>query len=316
MSMNSTAAPPIVQNYFLNFFDGKFTHQGHVYPLGVDGYSVGFASGNLGDGAYVGIEDSDRALKDRMHLIVKLDDPDYSTTEENDWAIFGGSKNPRTKLPESRQDRTSDILALHREFSQREVPIILQALGLYFHKGMDYLQNTKRHSKRAVDQVWPNVKDIRADTDENKVMPFSKRAILSTMALTEALRLIAESKGVEGKDPVDLYLDALRLTVPYSGVLSPHYVHNEHGGDAYTAFDTLMTSWRADINAKKKDLETAIAYALYGEREETVLDRISPPGEIGRWAPVRRAIESQAKVPTLNKTTLEDLKKQYQKPKS
>lgn len=305
--------PPIVQNYFLNFFDGKFTHNGNFYALGVDGYSVGYATGNLGDGAYVGIENSDRALKDRMHLIVKLDDPDYSTIEEDDWHIFGGTKDPRTKLPQSGDDLTPQLIALHKEFSRREVPIILQALGLYFHKGLDHLENTKRHSKRAVDQVWPNVKDIRADTDENKVMPFSKRAILATIGLTEALRMVAESKGVEVKDSVELYLDALRLTVPYSGVLSPQYVHNEHGGDAYTAFDTLMTSWRADITDKKKDLETAIAYALCGEREETLLDKICPPGATGRWAPVRRAIESQAQHPALEKSTLAGLKEEYKK---
>ena len=307
--------PPIVQNYFFNFFDGKYLHQGKYYALGIDNYSVGYASGNLGDGAYVGIEATDRALKDRMHLIVKLDDPDFGTEAEDDWEIFGGSKNPRAKMPEKGKDITANIISLHKEFSQREVPVMLRALGLYFHKGLDHLDNTKRHSKRAVDQVWPNVKDIRADTDENKVMPFSKRAILATIGLTEALRMVAESKGVEVKDSVELYLDALRLTVPYSGVMSPQYVHNEHSGDAYTAFDTLMTSWRADITNKKKDVETAIAYALCGEREETILDRICPPGTVGRWAPVRRAIESQAGKPTLEAATLSALKEEYKKPK-
>lgn len=310
--------PPIIQNYFFNFFDGKLIHRGKPYKMGVDGYAVGYATGNIGDGAYVGIEDSDRALKDRMHIILKLDDPDYCTTEEDDWHIFGASKNPRAKLQEGREDITSRIISLHKEFDQREVPVILQALGMYFHKGLDYLDNTKRHSKRAVDQIWPNVKDIRTDTDENKVMPFSKRAILATIGLTEALHMIAEAKGSEVKgsevkDSVELYLDALRLTVPYSGVLSPHFVHNEHGGDAYAAFDTLMTSWRADITDKKKDLETAIAYALCGEQEETVLDRICPPGAMGRWVPVRRAIESQAKNPTMEAETLIALKEAYKK---
>ena len=176
-------------------------------------------------------------------------------------------------------------------------------------------KKTKRNRRGVVDQVGPNVKDIRADTDENKVMPFSKRAILATIGLTEALRMVAESKGVEVKDSVELYLDALRLTVPYSGVMSPQYVHNEHSGDAYAAFDTLMTSWRADITNKKKDVETAIAYALCGEREETILDRICPPGTVGRWAPVRRAIESQAGKPTLEAATLSALKEEYKKPK-
>ncbi|MBI4152335.1 AAA family ATPase [Candidatus Woesearchaeota archaeon] len=305
--------PPIVQNYFFNFFDGKFVHQGKIYRLGKDGYSVGFASGNIGDGAYVGIQDSDRALKDRMHLIVKLDDPDYCTTEEDDWTIFGGAKSPRAKLAEHRDDLTSRILELNRDFGQREVPLILRVLGLYFHKGLDYLENTARHSKRALDQVWPTVKDLRTDTDESKVMPFSKRAVLATIGLTEALRLIAEAKGIAVQDSVNLYLDALRLTVPHSGVLSPAFVHNEKGGDAYAAFDTLMTHWRAEIEDKKQDLEAALAYASYGEREETLLDRISTPGTAGKWTAVRRGIEHQAENPVGNPQTLAALKEQYRR---
>jgi len=58
-------APPIVQNYFFDFFDGKLVHDGKIFNLGTDGYSIGFATGNLGDGEYVGVSDSDRALKDR-----------------------------------------------------------------------------------------------------------------------------------------------------------------------------------------------------------------------------------------------------------
>lgn len=303
--------PPIVQNYFFNFFDGKLVHNGKVYRLGKDGYSVGFASGNLGDGAYVGIQDSDRALKDRMHMIVKLDDPEYGTTEEDDWEIFGGNKNPRAKLVDDREDITADIIALNREFGKRDVPLILRALGLYFHKGLDYVENTKRHSKRALDTVWPNIKELRPDTDEGKVMPFSKRAVLATIGLTEALRLIAEAKGIEVRDSANLYLDALRLTVPYSGVLHSQYVHNEKSGDAYAAFDDLMTTWRKEIDDRKQDLEAAIALALYGEREETVLDRICPPGAVGRWSAVRRAIESQATNPLLDSTSLGALREQY-----
>ncbi|HRZ85718.1 MAG TPA: AAA family ATPase [Candidatus Paceibacterota bacterium] len=42
--------PPIVQNYFFDFADGKFVHNGKIVNLGTDGYSVLFATGNLGDG--------------------------------------------------------------------------------------------------------------------------------------------------------------------------------------------------------------------------------------------------------------------------
>lgn len=306
--------PPIVQNYFFNFFDGKLVHGGKILRLGKDGYSVGYASGNIGK-EYVGSEDTDRALKDRMHLIVKLDHPDFVTMEGDDWDIFSGTKNPRAKLSEEGKDITSQVISLHRTFSQREVPLILCALGMYFHKGLDYLENTPKHSKRAVDQAWPNVQGIRTDADENKVMPLSKRAILATIGFTEALRMIAEAKGTQVPDIVELYLDALRFTIPHSGVLSPQFVQMEKGEDAYAAFDALMDSWRADIRDKKGDLETAIAYALYGEQEETCLDRICPPGTLGKWTPVRRGLEHLAsKKPVFEAQTLADIREEYKKP--
>jgi len=305
--------PPIVQNYFFNFFDGKLVHGGKIYRLGKDGYAVGYASGNLGDGAYVGVQNSDRALLDRMHLIVKLDHPDFITTEEDDWEIFGSAKNPRAKLAESGVDLTQKIISLHHEFGKREVPLILRALGLFFHKGLDYLENTAKHSKRAVDIAWPNVPGIRADTDENKVMPISKRAVLATIGLTEALQMIAEAKGVEEQDTVELYLDALRLTVPYSGILASPFVQMEKGGDAYAAFEALMDGWRREIREKKTDLETALAFAAYGEREETLLDKISSPGLMGRWTPVRRGLEYLAAHPSFEGRTLAELRTEYKK---
>ncbi len=305
--------PPIIMNYFFNFFDGKLLHNGKPYRLGKSGYTVGYASGNLGDGAYVGIADVDRALKDRMHMIIKLDDPHFSTTEDDDGHIFEGKKSPRSSIPETNKDCLEDIMKLHETFNQREVPAILPVLGMYFHKGLDYLENTKRHSKRAVDQVWPNVKDMRTDNDENKIFPLSKRAVLASLGLSQALEMIAEAKGQRDNiDSTKIFLDALQLTIPYSGVFSPQYVHNEKDGDAYAAFDDVMAHIRTDILSKKNALEDATAFALAGEVHESALDKLIPVGREGKWAPVRRYIESLAKRPKEEqKQLLSALKEKY-----
>ena len=306
--------PPIVMNYFFNFFDGKLVHNGEVFRLGKNDYVVGYASGNIGDGAYVGISDTDRALKDRMHIIIKLDDPDYITTEEDDVHIFGSKKDPRATLPDKSKDSLDDILVLHQAFKDRELPSILPVLGVYFHKGLDYLENTRRHSKRAIDQLWPNVNEIRQDTDESKIMPLSKRAVLASIGLSQALEIIAEERGYENIDTTSMFLDALRFTVPYSGVLAKQYIHSEKDGDVYAAFDDVMQAIRRDINDKKKEIETAIAFAQYGEKEESILNKINPIGGEGRWAPVRRAIEDIAENPPLKKETLEEIKEKSKKP--
>ena len=295
--------PPIVQNYFFNFFDGKLVHHGKVYRLGKDGYAVGFASGNIGDGAYVGISDSDRALKDRMHLIVKLDHPDFCTTEADDGAIFESKRDPRATAPDSSESCLEDVLALNKAFKLREIPAILPALGLYFHKGLDYLENVPGHSKRAIDKQWPGVQGIRQDNDESKIMPLSKRAVLASISLSQALEMVAEARGHVVKDSTALFLDALRFTIPYSGVFATQYVDNEMSGDVYAAFDAVMEHIGRDVKDKRELIETGIAYALYGKRD-SASDALSGLAQEGRWSSVRRYIESIAMRPTADPAEL------------
>ncbi len=308
--------PPIAQNYFFNFFDGKLVHKGKVHRLGNKGYAIGFGSGNIGNGAYVGIEDSDRALKDRMHVIVKLDDPDYRPTAFDKFEIYGGKRDPRASLPDGSKDMLEDILAVHEAFKSRPLPRILQALGVYFSEGLDYLQGTRRHSKIAVADHWPNVEGVRQETDESKIMPLSPRAVFSTVGLSQALAMIAESRGLEVKDSVHLFLDALRLTVPYSGVLAPNYVHNEFGGDTYAAFDAVITGIREDIGRKKEALETALAFAEFGEAREDVLDDLCPVSEESRWTSVRHAIEQVAAQGPQDPQPLSAIVEEYKKPEA
>lgn len=283
--------PPIVQNYFFDFFDGKLVHNGKIFSLGKRGYSVGFATGNLGDGEYVGISESDRALLDRMHMIVKLDHPDYRSRPVDMFDVFRSKKNPRADLPLEREVRTGDIIELNREFGGRNVNPILPLVGVYFTEGLDYLENVKGNSKLACDTRWPNIEGIRTDIDEDKVMPLSPRAVFSAMGIAGALEMIAESRGLE-VDSVGLFLDGLRLSVPYSGVLSSAYVENESNGNVYEAFDSLFGEGsrnRSDILDKVDVMEEALAFAEAGKRNDSLLGRISE--RKGRWSAVRGALE-------------------------
>ncbi len=294
--------PPIVQNYFFDFFDGKLVYDGKIMKLGDGKYSVGFATGNLGDGEYVGVSESDRALLDRLHLIVKLDHPDYRPTNFDILEVFmSGKKNPRADMPEGSKLDFNDVLALNEEFGKRSVDILLPALGVYLTRGLDYLENVKGNSKKALDSQWPNINGIRTDNDENKIFPLSPRAVFSAMGLSSALEMIAESKGADnfelGKNPEavknkdKLFLDSLRLTVPYSGVIAHPYIDQEHNGSAYSAFDELLgpsSANRREILERVPSLETALCFALAGEKDTTLIREIAPVE--GRWKPVAEAI--------------------------
>lgn len=290
--------PPIVQNYFFDFFDGKMVYNGKTMKLGDGKYSVGFATGNLGDGEYVGVSESDRALLDRLHLIIKLDHPDYRPTNLNMLELFmSGKKNPRTESPQDSSKVTlQNILELNTEFGKREVDFILPTLGVYLTRGLDYLENVSGHSKKALDTRWPRIEGIREDTDENKLFPLSPRAVFSAMGLSSALEMIAEAKQESGKlpetlDKVELFLDSLRLTAPYSGVLAQQYIEQEYNGSVYSAFDSLVgkdSSNRREIREKVPLIESALCYALAGERENSILGEIAPIE--GRWKPVAQSI--------------------------
>ena len=289
-------APSIIQNYFLDFGEGRIMHLGKAYPLGTEGYSVLWATGNLGDGEYVAISDTDRALKDRMHMILKSDHPDYRPTPLNLIDVFKGKKDPRLNPSQSNKANASDIIALHKEFLEREAHPIYSFLGVYLCEGLDFLENVPGHSKIACDARWPNLEGIRDDTDENKIFPLSPRAVLSTSALASALQMIAEAKG-QTPDPAKLFIDSLRLTIPYSGVFSKPYISIIHNENVYSAFDSLFgedSFNREEITRRASKLEEAIAMAEAGMINSSLLDEISPASIQGRWAPVRKAIEGYA----------------------
>ncbi len=288
-------APPIVQNYFFDFFDGKIVHNGKIANLGKEGFSIGFATGNLGDGEYIGVSDSDRALKDRMHMIMKVDHPDYKPTPLNMLDVFRGKKNPRTDMPTDGGILTKDIIELGNEFMERKTNPLFPFLGIYLSEGLDYLEQVKGHSKIACDKMWPNINGIRQDSDESKIFVLSPRSVFSTISLTGALEMIAEARGVIPKQP-QLFLDSLRFTVPYSGILAPSYVDVTHGGNVYSAFDNVLGSSSEnyiDIVNRSLKLEEAIALSEIGIKGNKLPDLIRDifPGAVpGKWSPVVQAI--------------------------
>ena len=293
--------PPITQNYFFDLMDGKIVFQGKILPLGNKGYSVGFASANSGN-AYNGTFEMDAALLDRMHMAVDITHPDFFTTAGDVFDIVSGSKkDPRASVPiESGEGLTDQILAMHETFKQRPISPVLCAMVPYFNMGLDYIEGSTKHSKRAMKKSWPNSRGLRQDTDENKIYPLSKRALFGVMALTSGLEMIAEATGKipSGKTSADLdkselelFLDALKLTVPFSGVISPQYIESECDGDAYTAFENILggsSARRREIMDKAPKISDAMLLAERGKTNTALLDEIS--ASEGEWQPVRDAI--------------------------
>src|SRR3989344_9565316 len=83
---------PAVRAQLFNLFDGFIELNGKTYPIG-NGYSVGIATGNVGQKFTESNNDLGRALKDRMHVIL---DTDYF--KPSAWDTFNfldNNTNPR-----------------------------------------------------------------------------------------------------------------------------------------------------------------------------------------------------------------------------
>ena len=292
--------PPITQNYFFNLMDGKIIFQGRILPLGNKGYSVGFASANSGN-AYTGTFDMDAALLDRMHMTIDITHPDFFPTAEDVFDIFSGAKkDPRASMPSAQgQSLTEDIIKMHEQFKQRPASQLLCVMAPYFNLGLDYLANSSKHSKRALKRMWPNVDGLRTDVDEDKLYPLSKRAIFGSIALTSGLEMIAEETGKvpngsnreKSQAELELFLDTLKLTVPFSGVISPQYAESQCGGDAYQAYEHIFganSSRRREVLDKFPRVYDAVLLAEQGKTNTALLDEITSNG--GEWQPVRDAI--------------------------
>ena len=63
---------PAVRAQLFNLFDGFVEINGKTYPIG-NGYSVGIATGNIGQRFTESSNELGRALKDRMHVIIDTD---------------------------------------------------------------------------------------------------------------------------------------------------------------------------------------------------------------------------------------------------
>lgn len=296
--------PPVVQNYFFNFFDGKLAHQGRILQLGKDGYSVGIATGNLGNGQYSGISDSDIALLNRMHVIANLGHPFLNTTAEDDLNIFSGKKNPRAVVT-SGKDISKQVIEMHKDFGEMPVNPLYAVLGVYLSKGLDFLENIKSHSKRAVETAWfhGGVDGIRQDSDEGIIFPMSKRAVMAHIAYVSALEMIAKEQGHEVEIPTMLFADALKLTVPYSGIIHPVFINQKHAGDVYSAFDEAITFSAEEIRRRAGNLEEGVLLAGAGITDSKLADCLKEVEQVpGRWTPVSDAIKSIAQEAQKNPT--------------
>jgi hypothetical protein len=267
---------PAVRAQLFNLFDGFIEVDGKAYPIGKD-YSVGIATGNLGQKFTESSNDLGRALKDRMHVIVDVDY--FHPTSSDTLEILAGNTNPRVEFSSCSENCSKKIIEAHKELVARPIPLEKLILANYFVHGLDYCQDGQ--SKRKMKDSWPvNLESHAQGSDEALVLPLSMRAAKSVIRLSQALDKIVQDKAENKADinPTESMLQAYKFVAAYSGILNEALVRSAYDGDKYEAINSIISATNTQLNNQYDHIAAGIEMAKTGKEDERVLNLFA-----GRW---------------------------------
>lgn len=285
---------PAVRAQLFNLFDGFVEIGGQTYQIGSD-YSVGIATGNIGQQFTESANDLGRALKDRMHVTI---DTDYFKPTANDtFEILAGNQNPRVDFNQSENDGGLEkkILSAHEEVKNQEIPFEKLILANYLIHGLDYCEiGGQAYSKTKLKDNWPNaIENHGQGSDEALVLPISPRAAKSILRLSQSFDYIAKEKGASEDDIQDSYfnsvMQAYKFVGAYSGILNETAVRENYENDKYSAMDAIIQTTGTQYNEQLDNIKAGIAMANKGEMSDKVTDKFS-----GRWEFMREFFYNKA----------------------
>ncbi len=283
---------PVVRAQLFNLFDGFIEINGQTYPIG-NGYSVGIATGNLGQKFTESSNDLGRALKDRMHVTI---DTDYfKPTAWDTFNILSNNTNPRVDFTQNFEngDLEKKILIAHNEVTSKEIPFEKLLIANYLIHGLDYANiGGKETTKTKLKDAWPNaITNHGQGSDEALVLPVSPRAAKSILRLSQAFDYIAKEKGVSEKEIQSAYLcsmmQAYKFVGAYSGILNDLAVREKYGNDKYSALDAIIATTQTQFQEKEKAIVSGIGMINEGKKYKKVLDQFN-----GRWGFMKNFFEN------------------------
>lgn len=285
---------PAVRAQLFNLFDGFIELNGKTYPIG-NGYSVGIATGNLGQKFTESSNDLGRALKDRMHVTI---DTDYfKPTAWDTFNILSNNTNPRVDFTSKSNDENLEkkILTAHNEVASKEIPFEKLLIANYLIHGLDYVNLGGRETtKTKLKDAWPSaITNHGQGSDEALVLPVSPRAAKSILRLSQAFDYIAKEKGISEKDIENLNFDsmmqAFKFVGAYSGILNELAVREKYGNDKYSALDAVISSTKTQYESQSENIASGLYIANEGKKLKNVLDKFD-----GRWGFMKNLLEKAA----------------------
>ncbi len=276
---------PAVRAQLFNLFDGYIEINGQNYSIG-KGYSVGIATGNVGQKFTESANELGRALKDRMHVII---DTDYFETQPCDTLeILAGNTNPRVEFGEPSSDGIAGIVDRHKQLAAKDVPLEKLIIASYLKHGLDYCS---KGSKRKMKDAWPTqLENHEQGSDVGLVLPVSTRAAKSIIRLSQALDEIARGKGASQEtidaNAFDSMMKAYKFASAYSGVLNESDVDQKYSGDRYGALDAVILATQTQFEQKAGAICAGLEMVRSGKSDSKILDLFD-----GRWKFMKSTLE-------------------------
>ena len=276
---------PAVRAQLFNLFDGFVEINGRAYPIG-KGYSVGIATGNLGQKFTESSNELGRALKDRMHVIV---DTDYFMPTAGDTLeILAGNTNPRVEFSEQAENGLEKVFDSYKQITGKNVPLEKLIFANYLLHGLDHCS---KGSKRKMKDAWPTqLENHEQGSDVGLVLPVSPRAAKSIIRFSSSLDKIAEEKGASRETikagALESMMQAYKFVSSYSGVLNEAQVEANYENNKYKAIDAVIISTREQFKNQEGNIAAGIEMVKSGKTNSKVLNNFR-----GRWDFMRDTLE-------------------------
>lgn len=290
---------PAVRAQLFNLFDGFIELNGQTHPIG-DRYSVGIATGNLGQKFTESSNELGRALKDRMHVTI---DTDYfKPTAWDTFNILSSNTDPRINFasPSENGDLEKKVLSAHDAVVSAEIPFEKLVLANYLIHGLDYVNIDGRETtKTKLKDAWPSaITNHGQGSDEALILPVSPRAAKSILRLSQAFDYIAKKKGISNEEVRSAYFDsvmqAFKFVGAYSGILNDVAVREKYENDKYSAINAVIQSSKAQYESQLENISSGLGMLNNGRLSQKVLEKFN-----GRWNFMRgffqHAVENSTK---------------------
>ena len=267
-------APPVSQNQFLGLGDGVMDHKGRAIKLGRRGYHLLIATANLGNGEFQGTFDIDKALYNRLHVILDMDHPDFKPTREDKFELRGRRADPNVKEA-PKKDLSELIIDASEAIGLKTVEPGLETIAVahFLEFGLDHCLNSgKTELTGPKGKVWPiNCQDCPFNTDGkavcSKIKAPVERTIEATIRYAAALEYLAQLKDQDQRiSATDLMFKSFELTGAYQFLLNPGTLRQEYVNENPRFMSEVVRQLKDEFNKRKDFVITSMEQAQRGKR--------------------------------------------------